>query len=91
MWLVSDKTQVVIWVWDASPLPPQPADADGDAEHGRGLMLVSALSTRWGWDFPQNLGGRITWAQLLAASKLSHDHHYGSGLLRFPESHACGR
>ena len=54
----------MIWVWDASPLPPQPADADGDAEHGRGLMLVQALSTRWGWDFPQNLGGKVTWAHL---------------------------
>jgi anti-sigma regulatory factor (Ser/Thr protein kinase) len=91
LWLVSDKTQVVIWIWDASPLPPQPADADGDAEHGRGLMLVQALSTRWGWDFPQNLGGKVTWAQLLAASKLSHEHHHGSGLLRFPGLHACGR
>jgi len=63
LWLVSDKTQVVIWVWDASPLPPEPADADDDAEHGRGLMLVQALSTRWGWDFPRGAGGKAVWAQ----------------------------
>ena len=74
LWLVSDKEQVVIWVWDASPLPPQPADADGDAEHGRGLMLVSALSSRWGWDFPQSLGGKVTWAQLLSGSELNRGH-----------------
>jgi|GEM_PF-1269570 len=69
LWLVSDKAQVVIWVWDASPLPPQPADADDDAEHGRGLMLVQALSTRWGWDFPQTLGGKAVWAQIEALSQ----------------------
>ena len=64
LWLVSDRAQVVIWVWDASPLPPARTDADGDAEHGRGLMLVQALSTKWGWDFPQGLGGKAVWAQI---------------------------
>jgi anti-sigma regulatory factor (Ser/Thr protein kinase) len=63
LWLVSDKAQVVIWVWDASPLPPEPADAGSDAEHGRGLMLVQALSAQWGWDFPAGTGGKAVWAQ----------------------------
>lgn len=60
--LVSDKTQVVIWVWDASPLPPVRADTGSDAETGRGLMLVQAISARWGWDFPQDMGGKVVWA-----------------------------
>jgi hypothetical protein len=64
LWLVSDKTQVVIWVWDASPLPPERTDAGSDAESGRGLMLVQAISTRWGWDFPQDMGGKVVWASL---------------------------
>jgi anti-sigma regulatory factor (Ser/Thr protein kinase) len=64
LWLVSDRAQVVIWVWDASPLPPARTYADGDAEHGRGLMLVQAISTKWGWDFPQGLGGKAVWAQI---------------------------
>lgn len=65
LWLVSDKTQVVIWVWDASPLPPEHTDADSDAESGRGLMLVQAISARWGWDFPQDMGGKVVWAVIV--------------------------
>jgi len=64
LWLVSDKAQVVILVWDASPLPPVPVDAGGDAENGRGLLLVQAISARWGWHFPQDIGGKVVWAQL---------------------------
>jgi anti-sigma regulatory factor (Ser/Thr protein kinase) len=63
LWLVSDTTQVVIVVWDASPLPPVPMDADGQAETGRGLMLVEAVSARWGWGFPLGIGGKAVWAQ----------------------------
>jgi anti-sigma regulatory factor (Ser/Thr protein kinase) len=66
LWLVSDKAQVVIWVWDASPLPPVRADAGSDAESGRGLMLVQAISARWGWEFPQEIGGKVVWALLEA-------------------------
>jgi hypothetical protein len=62
---VSDKAQVVILVWDASPLPPMRMDADGEAENGRGLMLVEAISARWGWDFPQGIGGKTVWAQAM--------------------------
>jgi hypothetical protein len=63
LWLVSDTTQVVVVVWDASPLPPVRIDADDDAENGRGLMLVDAVSERWGWDFPHGIGGKAVWAQ----------------------------
>jgi len=64
LWLVSDKTQVVILVWDASPLPPVPMDADDDGENGRGLLLVEAVSARWGWHFPPGMGGKVVWAQV---------------------------
>ncbi|HEY1623117.1 MAG TPA: hypothetical protein VGG16_04900, partial [Streptosporangiaceae bacterium] len=60
-------------------------DADGDAEHGRGLMLVQALSTKWGWDFPQGLGGKAVWAQLAALSqpmRLSRDSRQAPGIGR---------
>jgi anti-sigma regulatory factor (Ser/Thr protein kinase) len=64
LWVVSDRAQVVIFVWDASPLPPAPADAGGDAENGRGLLIVQAVSAQWGWDFPPGLGGKVVWAQI---------------------------
>jgi anti-sigma regulatory factor (Ser/Thr protein kinase) len=62
LWLISDKMQVVVLVWDASPLPPIPMDADDEAENGRGLLLVQALSARWGWHFPPDMGGKVVWA-----------------------------
>jgi hypothetical protein len=36
LWLVSDKTQIVICVWDASPLPPERTDAGSNVESGGG-------------------------------------------------------
>jgi len=69
LWLASDGAQVVICVWDASPQPPAPMDAAEDAEHGRGLLLVEAVSRQWGW-FPAEPGsaeagrhhGKFVWA-----------------------------
>jgi anti-sigma regulatory factor (Ser/Thr protein kinase) len=69
LWLASDQVQVVICVWDASPQPPVPMDPAEDAEHGRGLLLVEAVSQQWGW-FPTEPGspwanghhGKVVWA-----------------------------
>jgi anti-sigma regulatory factor (Ser/Thr protein kinase) len=67
MWLVSDLGQVVVFVWDASPrLPAQAADPGADAENGRGLLLVEALSGRWG-HFSYDGDGKVVWALLEAA------------------------
>jgi anti-sigma regulatory factor (Ser/Thr protein kinase) len=69
LWLASDQVQVVICTWDASPEPPVPVDAAEDAEHGRGLLLVEAVSKQWDW-FPAGPGslwtdghhGKVVWA-----------------------------
>jgi len=69
LWLASDRAQVVICVWDASPRPPVLMNPAEDAEHGRGLLLVEAVSKQWGW-FPAEPGvpqagshhGKVTWA-----------------------------
>jgi hypothetical protein len=61
MWLVSDRRQVVVFVWDASPGLPARADPDEDAESGRGLLLVESLSERWGY-FGCDGGGKVIWA-----------------------------
>lgn len=42
--LTSDGEGVLIAVWDAVMLPPVPASPDAESEHGRGLVLVEALS-----------------------------------------------
>src|SRR5215469_10601243 len=41
--------QLRIDVHDTSPSIPVPLNAPVDAEAGRGLLLVSTLSTEWGW------------------------------------------
>jgi hypothetical protein len=77
LWLVSDRARVVILAWDASPLPPVPAHPQADAENGRGLLLVEALSERWGWYFSDEQPstdapgqrGKVVWAVVHPGSR----------------------
>jgi anti-sigma regulatory factor (Ser/Thr protein kinase) len=62
LWLLFDSAQVLILVWDASPQPPVLMDVTGEAEHGRGLMLVEAVSEQWGWCSPEDGDGKFVWA-----------------------------
>jgi anti-sigma regulatory factor (Ser/Thr protein kinase) len=49
LWLVSDRSTLVIRVWDGnSEMPAVCEDTDLDSERGRGLLLVEALSKDWG-------------------------------------------
>jgi anti-sigma regulatory factor (Ser/Thr protein kinase) len=54
-------------VWDADPTLPRMTDADADAESGRGLVLVSALSERWG-SYRSRLGGKTVWCEVAIAT-----------------------
>jgi len=60
IWLSSDGGSVAINVWDASPVPPVPKNAGADADSGRGLMIVAALSTDWGYSAADP--GKVVWA-----------------------------
>ena len=68
LWLASDRAQVVICVWDASPQPPVRMDPGEDAGNGRGLLLVEAVSKQWGWSPAEPGGeadghhGKVVWA-----------------------------
>ena len=64
LWLLTDKTRVLILVWDASPQAPERINISGDAESGRGLLLVETISDKWDWYFPQDIGGKVIWALL---------------------------
>lgn len=76
--LFTDSARVRTEVWDADPRPSAPKDAAGDgmpdleAEGGRGLFLVSALSTRWAWCATQEPAGKVTWYELDLASWSPH-------------------
>jgi anti-sigma regulatory factor (Ser/Thr protein kinase) len=65
LWLLADRTRVLILVWDSSLLPPVRMDASQDAENGRGLLLVETISDQWNWYFPPpEKGGKVVWALL---------------------------
>jgi anti-sigma regulatory factor (Ser/Thr protein kinase) len=72
--LSSDGSRALVEVWDADSRPPQPRAVEADgvpdlvAERGRGLLLVAALSTRWGWYPERRCGGKVVWAELLNAA-----------------------
>jgi anti-sigma regulatory factor (Ser/Thr protein kinase) len=63
LWLLPDGAGVRILVWDASPQEPAPrAMTADDADGGRGLLLVEAVSDRWGWYPSAGMPGKVTWA-----------------------------
>jgi anti-sigma regulatory factor (Ser/Thr protein kinase) len=57
--LASDLRCVLIRVWDGSSQMPERQDAGPDDESGRGLMLVSYLSSEWGAYRKAN--GKVVW------------------------------
>jgi len=61
--LVATDTSLVIEAWDQSPLDLQPREADDDDECGRGLTVLAALSTRWGWE-RTGYRRKVVWAEL---------------------------
>jgi anti-sigma regulatory factor (Ser/Thr protein kinase) len=61
--LLASDTSLVIEAWDHSPLAPEPRTADADDECGRGLTVVTALSSRWGWERTGHQH-KVVWAEL---------------------------
>jgi hypothetical protein len=62
MWLLSDASRVVIVVWDGNRQPPLLTEAPVTAENGRGLQIVAAVSSGWGWYGRSDMGGKCVWA-----------------------------
>jgi dTMP kinase len=67
--LSASDALLLIEVWDGDLTPPVPPDLTGgtlalDAEGGRGLLLVEALSDRWGWYTARNHAGKVTWCEV---------------------------
>jgi anti-sigma regulatory factor (Ser/Thr protein kinase) len=65
LWLLADRERVLIIVWDASPHLPVRAEVSAEEERGRGLMLVEAISARWGTSAASS-GGKTVWALITA-------------------------
>jgi len=63
------KFRVRIELRDDSPRPPAPVAFSDDATSGRGLSMVNALSTSWG--FGRQGSGKTVWAELVVADARS--------------------
>lgn len=62
LWLSSDRSRLLIQVQDANSHPPVRADTHEDDERGRGLLIVDAISTTWGWYEEGDHGRKVVWA-----------------------------
>jgi anti-sigma regulatory factor (Ser/Thr protein kinase) len=68
--LLSDRVRLVILVRDFNPGIPVPRHASDEEESGRGLMLVEAISDRFGWERPADgTPGKVVWAVLQLVHK----------------------
>lgn len=63
LWLLGEASRLVIVVWDAIPQLPALTRATALDEHGRGLLLVSALGSGWGCYRRPGVAGKFTWAE----------------------------
>ena len=78
--LASDRHQLLVEVGDNDPRPPAPVKIDPEQQGGRGLLLVQAVSARWGCYFlnpglaaaepasdtaPPRPGTKVVWALLM--------------------------
>ena len=63
--LTLDRGELAILVRDYCPCVPQPRNAGDQDESGRGLPLIQAMSSRFGW-YPHGDGtlGKVVWAAL---------------------------
>jgi hypothetical protein len=50
--LAGDHRHLLVEVSDYDPRPPIPTAADPEHDGGRGLVLVAAVSERWGYYYP---------------------------------------
>lgn len=66
--LLASQTSLLIEAWDQSPLDLEPAEAGPGAEHGRGLLVVQALSTRWGTG-RTGRDRKVVWCEIEAADR----------------------
>ena len=62
--LLASREHVVIEVWDQNPHDPRSSRADDDAEHGRGFMVIDALSSRWGYR-RVSASLKVVWCELV--------------------------
>jgi hypothetical protein len=61
--LVLARGSVFVDVWDRDVRTPVTRNPDPGEENGRGMLLVDAVSRRWGFHHPRS-GGKFVWCEL---------------------------
>ena len=59
--------RLLIEVWDESEPLPEVKTPDLDSQNGRVLIIVGALSDKFGW-YPAEGGGKVVWAEMAEAA-----------------------
>ena len=67
LWLAANEHAVLIQVWDGNDWQPQRRDPGLEAEDGRGLLLVEALTTKWGSSVRDGQPAKVIWAVIETA------------------------
>jgi hypothetical protein len=62
LWLLGGPAAVALLAWDASAEPPVRRCAADTDESGRGLAIIEELSALWGYYYPAQADGKVTWA-----------------------------
>ena len=70
---VNRESLVRVEVGDGRTWPPRPRKAEPDAIGGRGLLLVEALSDRWGVETRSD--GKVVWAEVTVVDAAQRAHH----------------
>ena len=66
--LAGDRLHLLVEVSDHDPGPPIPTAVDPECDGGRGLLLVEAVSERWGYYYPPTVAVSPRRTPALAAS-----------------------
>jgi anti-sigma regulatory factor (Ser/Thr protein kinase) len=66
--LSTDGLAALVEVWDENARLPESTEPGPADESGRGLILIDALTERWGWDLASSGRGKVVWALVGCAS-----------------------
>lgn len=61
LWVMSDRRQVLIQVWDGHDELPEKRQPTADDEHGRGLFIVAAVCAQYGVYRLARSTGKVVW------------------------------
>ncbi len=62
LWLVAERDNIVIRVWDGSADMPRRQNVGPESECGWGLLLVESLGKQWG--ACRKATGKVVWVQI---------------------------